>query len=266
MKEPLETSVFKKMYLDWTYGIDKIYSQADIDKIRNSTSFNREFALKFEPEYGNVYSLESINRAIELGKKYKPSLNNVNKQARHVIGVDPGFGPSEFGLCLLEYSDSIIKVLYADSFDRIDFDDMVYKIWEIKSHVGNLNNVFIDGANTEFVSAVKKTLGENSDWYYIHDRIDWAKSKGLDIAEYMQVVPVNFAQEGASMLVRSKELLDDPSGLVSIHPDNEKFITALKSAVAVEYKLKKEDSVYNDILDSYRLACKYFTPKRKRRE
>lgn len=48
-------------------------------------------------------------------------LANVNKDARHVIGVDPGFGSSEFGICVLEYSDSIIKVIYADSYERMPF-------------------------------------------------------------------------------------------------------------------------------------------------
>jgi hypothetical protein len=157
---------------------------------------------------------------------YKPSLSNVNQKARHVIGVDPGFGSSEFGICVLEYSDSIIKVVYADSFERMPFNDMVHKIWEIRNIVGNLNNVFIDAANTEFIEAVKKTLGENSNWHYIHEKLQWAKSLGVNIAEYMQVVPVSFSIEGPSMLVRTKELLDDSTGLVAIHPDNEKLITA----------------------------------------
>jgi hypothetical protein len=265
MKEPLETSIFKKLYLDYTYGENKIYSKEDVDKIKNSSSFNCEFALKFEPEYGNVYSEESISRAIELGKKYMPSLVNVNTEARHIMGVDPGFGSSEASIVILEYSDSIIKVVYADSFERMPFNDLIHKVWELRNIVGvsTLSNVYIDMANTEAIEAIKRTLGENSNWHYIHERLQWAKSKGLNIAEYMTTVPVSFATEGAAMLVRSKELLDDPTGIVAINPANEKMIAALRSAIASEYKVDKDAMAYSDVLDAFRLACKSFNIKRK---
>ena len=45
------------------------------------------------------------------------------------------------------------------------------------------------------------------------------------------------------------------SSLIQI--DRERFhklVTALRTAVANEYKLHKEDTVYNDILDAFRLA------------
>jgi hypothetical protein len=57
------------------------------------------------------------------------------------------------------------------------------------------------GANTEFIEAVKQELGEDSDWYHIYDKIAWAKKNNL-MSHYMQVIPVSFAQEGASMLPR----------------------------------------------------------------
>jgi hypothetical protein len=68
--------------------------------------------------------------------------------------------------------------------------------------------VFIDGANTEFVEAIKQELGENTNWHDIHDKILWCKKMGLNIADYMQVVPVSFAREGASMLAHCKNLLE----------------------------------------------------------
>ena len=70
MKEPFETSVWKKVFLDYTYGVGKIYTKEEIDKIKNSRSFDREFNLKFVGVEGNVFSQNSIDKAIELGKKY----------------------------------------------------------------------------------------------------------------------------------------------------------------------------------------------------
>src|SRR5215216_1188364 len=94
-----------------------------------------------------------IRRAVELGNKY-PTI--INKQAQHSAGIDPGFGSSSFGICVLEHSDEIIKVVYADQFERSSFNDMVQKVWEIRNMVGDLSNVYIDMANVEFVEAIKQ--------------------------------------------------------------------------------------------------------------
>jgi hypothetical protein len=78
--------------------------------------------------------------------------------------MDPGFGSSKFGICVLEYSDSIIKVVFADQYERSSFNDMVQKIWEIKTLVGELSNVYIDMANVEYIEAVKQELGDDTNW------------------------------------------------------------------------------------------------------
>ena len=57
-KEPEETCIYKRLYMDWTYGLNKIYSPAEIAKARMSPSWEREVLLKvrrilrksFEPE------------------------------------------------------------------------------------------------------------------------------------------------------------------------------------------------------------------------
>ena len=175
---------------------------------------------------GNCFSPQSIDRAIELGRHSKVG---INKQAKHSLGCDPGFGSSlPFGLVCLEYSDGIIKVVYGDKFERTSFNGMVQKIWEIRSMVGTLTNTYIDGANSQLVQAIKQELGENADWNYIHDKISWCKKHGLDISDYMQVVPVSFAQEGASMLVHCKNLLEHEDNLIAINPKWEKVNNCIK--------------------------------------
>jgi hypothetical protein len=69
MKQPFDSSPFKKVFLDWSYGIDKIYDKLDIDKIKNSRSFEREFCLKFAGLEGNVLSQTAIDRCIKLGEE-----------------------------------------------------------------------------------------------------------------------------------------------------------------------------------------------------
>ena len=55
-KEPFETCLYKKVFLDYTYGLGKIYTQEEIDKARASPSFEREYCLKYQGLIGNVFS------------------------------------------------------------------------------------------------------------------------------------------------------------------------------------------------------------------
>ena len=78
----------------------------------------------------------------------------------------------------------------------------------------------------------------------------------------MFIVPVPFGVEGAKMLQHTKWLLgerdEDGSSLIAIHPSFNKLLTALRTAVANEYKLQKEDTSFNDILDAFRLSLIFY--------
>ena len=50
----------------------KIYSEEEIDKAKHSPSFDREYRCQFLGLFvGNVFSSLQIDKAIELGEKYK---------------------------------------------------------------------------------------------------------------------------------------------------------------------------------------------------
>ena len=44
-KEPEETCIYKRLFLDWTYGLDRIYTRAEIDKAKMSPSWERDTVL-----------------------------------------------------------------------------------------------------------------------------------------------------------------------------------------------------------------------------
>ena len=50
-KEPFETCIYKKVFLDYTYGFGKIYTEEEIDKARASPRFEREYCLKYQGPY-----------------------------------------------------------------------------------------------------------------------------------------------------------------------------------------------------------------------
>jgi hypothetical protein len=75
----------------------------------------------------------------------------------------------------------------------------------------------------------------------------------------MFVVPVPFSIEGAKMLQHTKWLLDereeDGSSLIQIDRERfQKLVTSLRTAVANEYKLQKEETSYSDLFDAFRLS------------
>ena len=56
-----------------------------------------------------------------------------------------------------------------------------------------------------------------------------------------------------------EETEEDGSSLIAIHKERfDKLITALRTAVANEYKLQKEDTSYDDILDAFRLSLTFY--------
>src|ERR1051325_9425255 len=59
-KEPEETCFYKRIFLDYTYGISKIYTAKGIEKAKKSPSFEREYNLKYLGKIGNVFHTKDI--------------------------------------------------------------------------------------------------------------------------------------------------------------------------------------------------------------
>ena len=94
------------------------------------------------------------------------------------------------------------------------------------------------------------------------ETVEYAKRFNLALEDQMFIVPVPFSVEGAHMLQHAKWILEetepDGSSLVAIHPSYEKLLTSLRTAVATEYKLRKDETAHSDILDAFRLALQFY--------
>ena len=75
--EPEDTCLYKRLQMDYRYGLDRIYTREEIEKAKASPSFEREANLKYLCLIGNVFHTEDINSAIEKGKKYSPDVINM---------------------------------------------------------------------------------------------------------------------------------------------------------------------------------------------
>ncbi len=131
------------------------------------------------------------------------------------------------------------------------------------THCGYISNIYVDAAIPEVWESLKREFEERYDQQYIRDTIAECKKFNTHIENRMIVVPVPFAVEGAHMLQRAKSLMEeteeDGSGLIAIHKDRfHKLITGLRTAVANEYKLQREETSFNDIVDAFRLALTFY--------
>jgi hypothetical protein len=87
----------------------------------------------------------------------------------------------------------------------------------------NRCHVFVDGANPEFIRALKDRLGEdaNYDGLIIHLKTSYGKNFGLPaLMENMCVIPINFRNEHKQMLLHAKRILEIlrvsyPSAIIS---------------------------------------------------
>jgi hypothetical protein len=98
---------------------------------------------------------------------------------------------------------------------------------------------------------LKEDYSEN----YVFGKLAYYKKNNINPANYMKVIPVPFGNNGgAKMLQHTKSLLEDKDNLLLIDKRFDKLLTALRTAVANEYKLDKEQTSYHDILDAFRLS------------
>src|SRR5215208_2648785 len=258
-REAVETCIYKKVFLDYTYGEGKIYTVGEIAKAKASPSFEREFNLKYLGLIGNVFSQQSIDSCQKI--EYNP--DKINPNAKKSIGIDPGFGSGKFAIVVTQLVNGRIEVIHAEEHDRPNFNDMIQEIWNIKNKCGYISNIYVDAANPEVWEALKREFSETYNELYMKETISRCKQYNLHIEDNMVVVPTPFSTEGAQMLQHTKWLLEetneDGSSLIAIHKERfHKLVTALRTAVANEYKLIKDETSYNDLLDAFRLALQFY--------
>ncbi len=61
-KEPEESCLYKRLFMDYTYALDKIYTREEIEKAKFSPSFEREYNLKYLGRIGNVFHTVTSNQ------------------------------------------------------------------------------------------------------------------------------------------------------------------------------------------------------------
>jgi hypothetical protein len=238
-------------------GLGKIYSDSEIQKVRESPQFEREYNLAYIGQQGNVFSHESIEHAIGLGLEVDKthSINRIPQDTFKSMGIDPGFGSSKFAIVVTQLVDDKIQVIYADEFERPDLADMLEKILKIYENYV-VSKIYIDSSNPEIITAIKQGLNERTDYEKHISNLKTRHPRYLNLATWMNVIPVSFGSDGRKMLAHTKHHLD--ARWVAIHPKFYKLIIALRTAVATDGLSDKSAISHNDALDAFRLSlCLY---------
>jgi hypothetical protein len=262
--EAEESCIYKRIKLDYTYGIDKIYNREEIAKAKKSPSFGREYDLQYLGLIGNTFHTQDIERAIELGNKYKIT----NTYAQKAMGIDPGFGSSAFGIVVVQFSDSIIQVLYANEFERPRYEEMLNEVSDLYQSYTNIKNIFVDASSPELISSLKREVAnERDNWTWVQEKMAYCKKHHLDLNRHMKVVPVPFSSEGKNMIIHTKGLLEFEEPIIAINPKFEKLTTALRTAISDDLgKLDKEATSCDNVLVAFRLSLQLFKLKDKENE
>ena len=142
-------------------GLDKIYTREEIEKAKQSPSFEREYNLKYLGLIGNTFHTRAIEAAVEKGKLYNPDTPVM--MAGKAMGIDPAWGSSAFGVVVIQWVDGQVQVLHAEEYLRPDYNEMLDITWELIWKY-NLTKIYVDGANPAVIRSLKQRLGENSDY------------------------------------------------------------------------------------------------------
>jgi hypothetical protein len=241
---------FKKIFLDYSVGLGKIYDSEFIEREKNEPYFQREYCLAYAGHPGNLYSQNSINQSIDKSKDY--SIDPINKLSPKYITIDIGFSSSKTAVLAAEWlrSEKIINIVHAEMLDKPNYETLVDHVFRLTKILGNIQNIGIDASAPDFIGSVKRKLDERYDWQFVQSKILDCKKRNLDIAQYMTVVPIVFNTENINyMASHSKKLLD--LGYIVINPKFSNLITALRGAQFQEFKYLKENSPNNDLMDAF---------------
>ncbi len=248
-REDEKTCLYHRIYLDYTWGMGKIYTEEEIAQARASPSFEREYNLKFLGGLGNLIHWRDID-ACTVEYDIPDNFTNLGPV---YIGIDPGFSSSQFGIVVLAWINDALNVVHTDLFDKPLYTDALQLIRQLIQKYSPCK-VYIDGSANAFIKELKYNYSEfvnyeNLDPELVHS---WQKTA----CKEPLIVPVNFNLYHREMAKHTVKVIAHRR--VRIDPRFYKLITTLKSAEVKDdlYSLDKTPgkSAFNDLFDGFRLA------------
>lgn len=157
--EPVDSCLHQRLFLDYRVGLGKIYSIHDIEKAKQSPSFEREYNLKYGIGTGNVFIGSELDRACNL-IKYPIQ---VDHSCVLSLGLDLGWGSSRFAAAFQVLQDDIIKVVYIKEWENTSYESVMHKVSRLKMQFKPAK-IYCDGSNPNFIKSLKSIFDEAQDY------------------------------------------------------------------------------------------------------
>jgi hypothetical protein len=141
-------SIYKRITMNYTHGLERMYLREEIEQARKSPSFVREYECRYVREIGSCFNPEGINKAEE---RRIVDYINYYADAPKSTGVDSGFGSSKFAIVITQMADYRIEVIYAKEVATSFVISMLRHVNELRERYYNTRGIFVDGANPEYV-------------------------------------------------------------------------------------------------------------------
>ncbi len=241
---------------------NKVVSQEFIDSERKRLGhiWFKYYGSQFIESSGNLFSIESIDRAVEAGKLYNPTDYRIHSEK--YIAIDQGYSSSKFVILIAEWNREHrqLRLLHGEEMQSPLFENARDKVLQLRKEYGNILNIIFDATSrNEFGMALKVKIGEDSYWPRVKAKMDESKTKNYSLEKRMIVVPMIFTTESKLFMSQHlQQLLDDSRQLVTINPIFDKLVTSLKGAVFDDRgMLDKEASPNNDWLDSFMMLATF---------
>ena len=256
-REPDDTCLYKRLFLDYTYGLDKIYSREEIEKAKASPSFEREYNLKYLGKVGNLFHTLDIEAAICTEEEGQEMIDwSTSTMIGRSMGIDVAWGStSKFAIVITQYRNNKVEVFYAEIFEKPQMNEIINHIMQLKQR-HHVTRLYVDGANPEVIRELKYRIGEYLEYHDFTEEEIWAFRNSS-----WQIIPVNFQKKHRDMLQWTYTLMS--KRMVKVHHTLQELLVSLRTAVVLdEWKLDKYQTIHDDVLDAFRLAClNYETPK-----
>ena len=138
-QEPEEPFQYKRINLDYNYVLNKLYTDEDNEKAKQSPSLETEYNLKYFCKIGNVFSLTDIDKAIELGTRYKDLL--INPFALNLLGIDFGFDSNVTDLYITELDPQlqIVRIIVGYKYDKKTPSVTADRMFQLHSQISNIS-------------------------------------------------------------------------------------------------------------------------------
>lgn len=206
--------------------------------------FNAYYMASFDSVTGNTFSTTSIERAIELGKEFEAKYGlSPRPGCERSQGHDPG---TYFGSVVIQKIDNKLQVILATESTSRNEDQELYDSAQ-RVQTWPIETTQVDAAGAGFISSLKRRVGENS-------RYDLLPKTSY---RFMRIKPIAFSTEHKRMLQNLVILMQNEK--LAISPKFTELITALRTAVAEDWTLDKDESLHHHVLDALRLACEPYS-------